>query len=122
MELEFSQVLSSFLEAFLIACATAFAPLAVAWIIGRVRLTWASIRSEHVAEAYVLEELAAMAVKAAEQAKIANLIKDKKSYALSVMESWLEQRGYSINLHAISAAIEAAVYEEFNKQKAGEVE
>jgi hypothetical protein len=119
MELEFSQVLSSFIETFLIACATAFAPLAVAWIIGRVRLTWASIRSEHVAEAYVLEELAAMAVKAAEQAKVAQLIEDKKAYALSVMESWLEQRGYSINLHAISAAIEAAVYDEFTKPGGG---
>lgn len=119
MELEFSQVLSSFIETFLIACATAFAPLAVAWIIGRVRLVWGQLKAERTAEAYVLEELAGMAVKAAEQAKVAELIDDKKTYALSVMESWLEQRGYSINLHAISAAIEAAVYEEFTKPGGG---
>ena len=49
---------------------------------------------------------------------LAGLITDKKLYALSFAQKWLASRGVTIDLTALDAAIEAAVWAEFNKDKA----
>jgi len=66
---------------------------------------------------WVLEEFATIAVRAAEQANIAGLIKDKKQYAVEILDKSLKDHGFNVNLDVISAAIEAAVLQEFNRDK-----
>lgn len=56
-------------------------------------------------------------VKAAEQAKIAELIDDKKQYAFSAIEAYLKTLGFDLDIDAIDALIEAAVFDEFNRNK-----
>lgn len=56
---------------------------------------------------------AEFAVKAAEQSGLAGLIEDKKQYALSVAEAWLETKGIRVDLHLLDAAIEKAVLDNF---------
>lgn len=56
-------------------------------------------------------------VKAAEQAKIAELIDDKKQYAFSAIEAYLKTLGFDLDIDAIDALIEAAVFDEFNRDK-----
>lgn len=60
-----------------------------------------------------LTECAEFAVKAAEQSGLRGLIEDKKQYALSVGEAWLEAKGIPIDLHLLDAAIEKAVLDNF---------
>ena len=60
-----------------------------------------------------IENCAEFAVKAAEQTGLAGMIEDKKQYALSVAEAWLEAKGVPVDLHLLDAAIEKAVLENF---------
>lgn len=59
-------------------------------------------------------DIARMAVLAAEQLGITGAIDDKKSYAITVAERMLAERGIKVDLDALDAAIEAAVAEELN--------
>lgn len=61
--------------------------------------------------------LAGMAVRAAEQAEIAGYITDKKKFAIEYVETWFSTHGIPIDVDTLSAAIEAAVMEEFGKAK-----
>lgn len=65
----------------------------------------------------LLMEAARVAVTAAEQAGAAQLINDKKRYAFDIAEAWLMARGVKLDLELIDGAIEAAVYENFPKEK-----
>jgi hypothetical protein len=60
-----------------------------------------------------LEDCARFAVKAAEQGGLTGLIEDKKQYALSVAEAWLNAKGIEIDCHLLDAAIEKAVLDCF---------
>jgi hypothetical protein len=62
-----------------------------------------------------LEWAAAIAVKAAEQAGGVELAEEKKAYAIKFVEDWLASMGLNIDLDLVDAAIEAAVFSEFNK-------
>jgi hypothetical protein len=53
-------------------------------------------------------------VQAAEQAKIAGLIQEKKAYALALAQEWLKSRGWKLDIILIEGLIEQAVFEEFN--------
>ena len=66
---------------------------------------------------YEVMKVTRLAIAAAEQAGAANLINDKKKYALNIAEKWLSDAGIKIDLDLISAAIEAAVFAEFNRDK-----
>ena len=65
----------------------------------------------------MLAEAAKVAVTAAEQAGAAKLISDKKVYAMDIAERWLAEHGVHLDFELIDAAIEAAVYEQFNTDK-----
>ncbi len=112
-----NEVLAKFVEAFLYA----LAPIVATFVTGWVLTKWQKARQELQAANsdlyYVLEEIAGIAVKAAEQAGLNGWVSDKKSYALEIAEQLLLVRGFKIDLDPIAAAIEAAVYEEFNKHK-----
>lgn len=62
-----------------------------------------------------LMAVASMAVMAAEQAGLAGLVSDKKAAAIDFAEALLADRGMTVDLNALDAAIEAAVADELNR-------
>jgi len=78
---------------------------------------WADLKFSQPDRADALEMAAKLAVKAAEQAGASQYIYNKKEYALDVAENWLAMRGIHIDLDLIDAAVEAAVFEQFNADK-----
>jgi hypothetical protein len=109
--------LTIFIETLLkILLPVVFSALA-AYLIAQARLLWARAKAGKPDLADTLEWVARTAVFAAEQAGAAELILDKKDYAIEVAEMWLESKGLPIDLDMIEAAIEAAVYSEINKDK-----
>lgn len=83
---------------------------------------WGLAKQANPALTEVLEQAALIAVRAAEQAGLSGLIKDKKKYAISIVEAWLKKQGLPIDINVIMAAIEAAVWEEFNAGNVVEIE
>ena len=110
-------ILSKFVEALLLALAPLLASLAAAWLLAAARKAWADYRAAEPGKAYWIEEIASIAVRAAEQAGLAGYIENKKDYALHIAERWLAAKGLRIDLELIDAAIEAAVWEELNKDR-----
>lgn len=108
---------SDLLEKLLVAFFTLVTPMVVAFLFAQFKLVWARFKAEKPDMAWMLEQAASLAVNAAEQAGAESYFKDKKAYALDVAQKWLSAQGVDIDLSLIDAAIEAAVYEEFNKDK-----
>lgn len=109
-----SELLSKVVEQVLLAVLPVLAGAATAYVIGLAKTAWAKARAE-VGENWVwaLEEGAQMAVRAAEQLKIAELIEDKKDYAVGFLQNYLDGLGLKVDLSLVEAAIEAAVIENF---------
>jgi hypothetical protein len=111
--------LTIFIETLLkILLPVVFSALA-AFLIAQAKLLWVRAKNQQPDLADTLEWVARTAVYAAEQAGAADLIDDKKDYAIEVAEMWLSAKGLPIDLDMIEAAIEAAVYSEINKERAG---
>jgi len=110
--------LSMFAESFLNVALPILASMAAAWLFAKVREAWGKLKEKHFDEIVFLEEIAQMAVLAAEQSGLSGAIQNKKAYALDLVENALLERGIKINIHEIEAAIEAAVMAEFNMGKA----
>ena len=107
-----------FVQALLMAFAPILAGLLAAWLVGIVRLVWQRIKVEKPQLGYVLENIAITAVRAAEQSGAAGYIQDKKQYAIQYVQNYLNTQGWgAIDVALIEGAIEAAVWEEFNKDK-----
>ena len=87
----------------------------VSWVIGLAKEVWVKVKTWKYS--WVLTEFATIAVRAAEQMKLAEEITNKKEYAINVVTEMLEGAHIKIDLVSISAAVEAAVLEEFNKAK-----
>jgi hypothetical protein len=107
--------LSIFLQYFMAFALPALASAAFAWLFSLAKKAWLDFKAKRAGSASVLEEVAKLAVLAAEQANIAGMIEDKKEYALDIAEKRLSEYGLKVDLDMISAAIEAAVMEQFNK-------
>lgn len=102
-----------------IEIAKALLPVLVASLVG-LALAWgkaqlAKARQYDPDTFDQLTYIAENAVHAAEQAGLSGLVKDKKAYALNIAEKWLATKNINIDLHLIDAAIEAAVWQEINK-------
>jgi hypothetical protein len=104
-----------FVEKVLLYFAPILASLATAWLLAKVRQAWVEFKEVHTGESWVVEQIATIAVKAAEQIDLAGDLDSKKDYAVAVAMEWLKARGLKIDLSVIDAAIEAAVFDEFNK-------
>ena len=109
----FSAVLQKLLEVFLPILAVAL----VGFLAAKIKYWLAEAKAWNPDITELLEQAVKFAVTAAEQAGAAKLIEDKKVYAFEIAERWLELRGVHIDLDLIDAAIEAAVYEQFNAGK-----
>lgn len=110
-------IVSKVLEAVLIAILPPLAAVMVAWMLAKAKEGWARAKRWNPTVTDLIEEAAKFAVRAAEQAGAAELIADKKAYALQIAEAWLAQRNITTDLDLIDAAIEAAVLELFNEDK-----
>ena len=66
--------------------------------------------------AYAIKEAVSLGIKAAEGLELAELISDKKSYALNIAQTWLDKEGWGeIDISILEAAIEAEVLQVFNQ-------
>lgn len=115
--MEWMPIVSKVLEAVLIAILPPLAAAMVAWMLAKAKEGWARAKRWNPTVTDLIEEAAKFAVRAAEQAGAAELIADKKAYALQIAEAWLAQRNITTDLDLIDAAIEAAVLELFNEDK-----
>lgn len=109
------EFLSKLAEGILLAFVPLFVSMATAWIMAKVKMAWATYKEANANYSWLLESIAAIAVKAAEQSNLAGLVTNKKEYAVKVAQQWLEDKGFSVDVAIIEAAIEAAVFEEINK-------
>jgi len=104
------EILSKFVETFLLALAPVLASLVVAFVAVKVKALWAEFNAVNPEVGYWLEEAAKMAVNAAEQAGMSELIDDKLAYAMDIAEKYLKENyNLVIDLDLIAAAIEAEV-------------
>lgn len=112
-----NEMMSQFVELFLLALLPPLAGMLAAWMLGMVRKVWAEVRDRAGDWVWVLDEVAVTAVQAAEQMQLADMIADKKQYALATVDEYLRVRGFTVDMAIIEAAVEAAVLREFNQAK-----
>lgn len=109
-----SVFLQKFLEIVLPVLATALAGLVIAWITKVISDLKSKLTED---QEWIINQAIKSAVLAAEQANIAGEVKEKKEYALNIAEQWLASKGITIDLNILDARIEAAVFDEFNRDK-----
>ncbi len=109
-----SSFLSSFVQELLLAFAPVVAGLIAAFLVAQIKIALAKLKTFRPDVYEQMIWVVGTAVKAAEQAGAAGLIKEKKSYALDYVQKWLAEKGWKIDVALIDSAIEAAVYEQIN--------
>jgi len=92
----------------------------VSFLVAKAREVWEKAKAINPKMTDYLEQAANLAVVAAEQAGAAELIDDKREYAFGIARNWLKANGLNLDPDLIYAAIEAAVYQEFNSNKIAE--
>ena len=110
-----NEILSEFIQTFLLAIVPPLAGMLAAWLLGHVRKVWQQVKDNAGDWGWMLDEAAKMAVRAAEQLQLAELIENKKDYAVATVDAYLKEKGFTVDLSIIEAAIEAAVLAEFNR-------
>lgn len=110
-------ILSSMLQSVLAYILPILAVSLVSFLIAKAKEAWEKAKDWNPSVTGLLEQSVKVAVQAAEQAGAAGLIHDKRAYAFDVAEKWLKARGVTVDIDLIYAAIEAAVWTEFNKEK-----
>lgn len=112
--MDWKEVLSTFVTVFLTALAPVLASIVTAWVLQQYKLVRARMSKSQLEW---LDMVASFAVLAAEQAKVANLVGEKRDYAIAIVEAQLAKYGYTFDVDVIEAAIEKAVFEELNRYK-----
>ena len=112
--MEWMPVLSKVFEAILIAILPPLVAFLVSVGLAYAKRVWGDLKQRYPSVTDLVEQAAVFAVQAAEQAGAAELIKDKKQYAIQIAEAWLEANHITTDLDLIDAAIEKAVLELFN--------
>ncbi len=110
--LEISPIVVSVINAILMAALPALVVVLIAAVVGWTRKEWALFKAAQPGLADQLAMYAKIAVEAAEQAGLAELVTDKKAYALEIATRWLAQKGLEgIDVELIEAEIERQVRE-----------
>ena len=117
--MDWMPILSKVLEAVLIAILPPLAAALVGLIVGHAKRLWAEAKLLNPTLTDLIEQAAEFAVLAAEQAGAAELIEDKKQYAIEIAERWLLTKNLDLDINLIDAAIEKAVLELFNSESEG---
>ena len=115
--MDWMPIFSKVLEAVLTVILPPLAVALVGLVVSLVRKWWIEAKAYAPEITDVLEDAAKFAVRAAEQAGAADLIKDKKQYAIEIAEAWLKARKITVDINLLDAAIEAAVQEMLNSEK-----
>lgn len=115
--MEVNQVVSVFVQVFLSYLLPVVASFAAGYAIVLVKKAAERVREDNPELFWTISAVAGMAVKAAEQAKVNDLLIDKKQYAINAAEKMLAAQGYIIDLDVLDAAIEAAVLDKFHPDK-----
>ena len=112
--MEWMPILSKVIEAILIAILPPLAVVIVSAAVAYSKKQRDDVKHRYTTVTELIEEAAVFAVQAAEQAGAAELIKDKKQYAIQSAEAWLAANHITTDIDLIDAAIEKAVLELFN--------
>ena len=112
--MEWMPILSKVIEAILIAILPPLAVVIVSAAVAYAKRLWNDLKPRYPSVTDLVEQAAVFAVQAAEQAGAAELIKDKKQYAIQIAEAWLVANHITTDIDLIGAAIEKAVLELFN--------
>ncbi len=112
--MEWMPVLSKVIEAILIAILPPLAVVLVSVVLAHAKRVWGDLKRCYPSVTDLVEQAAVFAVQAAEQAGAAELIEDKKAYAIQIAEAWLVANHITTDIDLIAAAIEKAVLELFN--------
>ena len=112
--MEWMPILSKVIEAILIAILPPLVAFLVSIGLAYAKRVWGDLKQRYPTVTELIEQAAVFAVQAAEQAGAAELIKDKKEYAIQIAEAWLEANHITTDIDLIDAAIEKAVLELFN--------
>ena len=115
--MEWMPILSKVIEAILIAILPPLAVVLVSVVLAHAKKLWADLKQRYPSVTDLVEQAAVFAVQAAEQAGAAELIKDKKQYAIQIAEAWLAANHITTDIDLIDAAIEKAVLELFNSEE-----
>jgi hypothetical protein len=110
--------ISELLQAILLAILPVLAVAGVRWLLGEVSVAKAKLTNEQQA---FLANAVKVAVLAAEQfglvARIRDTYFDKRNFAIQYVTDALRQAGMTVNVAEITAQIEAAVLDEFNRDR-----
>ena len=109
------QFWSEFLQQVINVSAPILAVALVSVLATLAKKLWAQAKEAYPHAIDQLEWVAGIAVKAAEQAGGVTLAQEKKAYAIDFVEKWLASKGLTLDIDVIDAAIEAAVWDEFNR-------
>ena len=112
--MEWMPILSKVIEAILIAILPPLVAFLVSVGLAYAKRVWGDLKQRYPSVTDLVEQAAVFAVQAAEQAGAAELIKDKKEYAIQIAEAWLVANHITTDIDLIGAAIEKAVLELFN--------
>lgn len=119
--MELQNEFGQFVQILLIATVPALAAFAFAQITQGALKLWGEFKNAQPEKAYILQQAAEMAVKAAEQSALkAGLQKageKKLAWAQQYAQDYLDFVGLKVDVGLVSAAIEAAVLDEFSKKK-----
>lgn len=109
---DFMPVIVSVVNAILFAALPALAVALIAAVVGWTRKQVALIKITKPQLFTEVERYAKIAVAAAEQAGAADLIANKKEYAVDIVAQWLMEAGWgAVNVNLIAAEIERQVRE-----------
>jgi hypothetical protein len=98
------------ITAMLITLITYLLPVVLTRVTVQIKKAKAELKAKRPDLYNTLVVGANMAVSAAEQAGLANIITDKKQYAIGVLQGYLKAHGWgSIDVETIDGAIESAV-------------
>lgn len=115
--IDWNVILSQVLQAVLIVVLPPLAVFVAKFLQAKAKALWAEAKSWSPSITQLIEQAARFAVIAAEQAGAAELIQDKKAYAVKIAGEWLLEHDIDINLVLVSAAIEKAVLEYFHPER-----
>lgn len=105
-------LISELLLKLLIAILPPLAAMATAYLLEAYKAKRAELNQT---QQWLLDNAVAVAVRAAEQLYASGDGQQKKEYAISVAEKWLEKYNIKMDLDVLAAAIESSVYSQFPK-------
>lgn len=109
---DFMPVVVGIVNAILMTLLPVLAAALIAAVVGWTRKEFALLKQAQPQLCAQMEMYAKIAVAAAEQAGAADIISDKKEYAIDIVSGWLEQTGWGgVNVNLIAAEIERQVRE-----------